>query len=122
MTIVCGNSMQPENICPCHICHFNRAIKQYAEKIAKIEKSIYNCDVGKNIYDPVMPPKEPKIKGIEEFDSCDFDVNTVGMKSRWVKCTDELPKENKRYLGYCLNEYELSSWEGIVEVWFCQET
>jgi len=40
----------------------------------------------------------------------------------WIKCTEKLPEANKRYLGYCKNDYGHSTWSGIVEVWFCPET
>lgn len=40
------------------------------------------------------------------------------MSNEWIKSTDQLPKDNKRYLGYCLNEIGISSWEGIVDVYF----
>ena len=36
----------------------------------------------------------------------------------WKNVRDELPKVNKRYLGYCCNEYDSNIWSGIVEVYF----
>jgi hypothetical protein len=36
----------------------------------------------------------------------------------WIDVTKELPKNNKRCLGYCYNEYNNSAWKGIVDVYF----
>lgn len=53
-----------------------------------------------------------------DCDSC----GEHALECRWEKSTNKLPKENKRYLGYCSTEGALGCWTGIIEVWFCPET
>lgn len=36
----------------------------------------------------------------------------------WKHCSNELPKETRSYLGFCVNEDDDIEWVGFVQVYF----